>query len=281
MSAKLPFIKMHGCGNDIILFNCLESEISNPETFAAKLCDRNKGVGSDGIVLVLPSNVADAKMRMFNIDGSESRNCGNSIRCVGKFLYDIGKVTTKDLTIETLSGVKKLELIINDGQVTAAKVNMGEALLKPSDIPVNLSGSTVVLRKVSITRQPYAITCVSMGNPHAVIFHDDIDHFDLRTIGPMFETNEIFPQRVNLEIAQMETRNHMRMRVWERGGGEPLSSGTGACAAAVAGVLLGYCDKSTDIKVEVPGGELIVNYTDETVYLTGECVTVFEGTVSM
>jgi len=276
---KLPFIKMHGCGNDFIYFNCFESEISNPEALAVKLSDRNRGIGGDGIVLILPSETADAKMRIFNPDGSESKNCGNSIRCVGKFLFESGTVKKRAMKIETLSGIKALELIIENDEVSAVCVNMGQAILNPPDIPVNLSGATIVQRKVNVTRQPYEITCVSMGNPHAVIFHDDIDHFDLHTIGPMFETADIFPERINLEIAQMIKRNHLRMRVWERGSGETMASGTGACAAAVAAVLLGYCDKNTDIKVALRGGELTIKYTDETVYMTGDAIKTFEGLV--
>jgi len=275
------FVKMHGCGNDFIYFNCFETEIPHPESLAVRLSDRHKGIGGDGIVLILPSNVADAKMRMFNPDGSESQNCGNSIRCVGKFLFESGIVSKPNLKIETLSGIRDLELVVENGSVSAVRVDMGQAILDPAKIPVNLSGATVVQRKVNVTRQPLEITCVSMGNPHAVIFHDDIDHFDLHTIGPMFETASIFPERVNFEIAQMIKRNHMRVRVWDRGGGETMASGTGACATAVAAVLLGYCDKNTDIKVEVRGGILTIKYTDETVYMTGNCVKVFEGTVEI
>lgn len=275
----MDFIKMHGCENDFILFNCFEKELTNPQELAKKLADRHKGIGGDGIVLVLPSNKADAKMRMFNSDGSESRNCGNSLRCVGKFLYDNGIVNNTNMKIENLSGVKELELLTENGIVTAVKVNMGKAMLNPEEVPVNLSGATVVERKVTIKRQTYYITCVSMGNPHAVLFTDDIDHFDLHTIGPLFEHDPLFPERVNLDIVEMVERNHMRMRVWERGGGETMGSGTGACASAVAAVLIGYCDKNKDIKVEVPGGELTINYTDEAVFMTGNCVKVYEGTV--
>ena len=278
---KRRFVKMHGCGNDFIYFNCFDVDIEAPEQLAIKLSDRHKGIGGDGIVLILPSETADAKMRMFNADGSESKNCGNSARCVGKFLFENGITDKTNLKIETLSGIKELELVVQNGVVNAVKVDMGQAMLHPDEIPVNLSGSTVVQRKVSVTRQPYEITCVSMGNPHAVLFHDDIDHFDLHTIGPMFEHAPLFPERVNLEIAQMIRRNHMRTRVWERGAGETMGSGTGACATAVAAVLLGYCDKDTDIKVEVRGGELIIKYTDETVYLTGNCVKVFEGEIEL
>ena len=279
MTDQLKFIKMHGCQNDFVLLDCFEMDIPNPQALAVRLTHRQEGIGADGIVLVMPSQIADAKMRMFNSDGSESRNCGNSIRCVGKFLFETGKITNTDITIETLSGIKELKLLVQDDSVCAVQVNMGTAHLKPEEIPVNLSGATIVQRKVTIKRQPYLITCISTGNPHAVLFHDDIDHFDLHTIGPLFEYDPLFPERVNLELVQKIKRNHMRMRVWERGGGETKGSGTGACAAAVAAVLLGYCDKNVDIKVEVPGGEMTVKYTDNAVYMTGNCIKVYEGTV--
>ena len=278
---SLPFVKMHGCGNDFIYFNCFEMEISDPRDLAIKLCDRHKSIGGDGIVLILPSTIADAKMRIFNHDGSESQNCGNSIRCVGKFLYEKGIVKSDKMKIETLSGVKSLELILADGKVTSARVNMGAAILDPVKIPVDLTGSTIVQRKVNVTRQPYEITCVSMGNPHAVIFHDDIEHFDLHKVGPLFEVAPIFPERVNLEIAQMIARNHIQMRIWERGGGETMASGTGACAVAVAAVLIGYCDKDEDIRVHVKGGTLTVRYTDDAVYMTGDAVKIYEGVVTI
>jgi carbamoyl-phosphate synthase large subunit len=207
--------------------------------------------------------------------------CGNAIRCVGKYLYDNGIVSKPKLSIETLSGIKTLELTLENNKTTAVNVDMGPALLNPREIPVNLEGETIVARTVNITGQPYEITCVSMGNPHAVIFHDDTDHFDLNSIGPMFENANLFPERINLEVAQMISRNHIKMRVWERGTGETLACGTGACAAAVAAVLMGYCDMYTDIKVELKGGELFIKYTDDTVYMKGDCVKVFDGTVEV
>ncbi|MCL2371778.1 MAG: diaminopimelate epimerase [Defluviitaleaceae bacterium] len=278
---RVPFVKMHGCGNDYIFFNGFDVDIPNPGELARVLSDRHKGVGGDGLVLMLPSEVADAAMRMFNADGSEADNCGNALRCLGKYLYENGTFTTPNVKIETLSGIKDMEMTIVDGRVLAAKVNMGKAELAPEKIPVNLSGEAIIQRKVNITRQPYEITCVNMGNPHAVIFHHDIDHFDLETIGPMFEHANLFPERVNLEIAQMVSRNYLRMRIWERGTGETMACGTGACAAAVAAVQLGFCDKDTDIKVEVRGGILTINYTDEAVYMSGECIKVYEGVVKI
>jgi len=275
------FVKMHGCGNDYVYFDCFETELPEPESLARRFSDRHKGIGSDGVVLILPSEKADAKMRMFNADGSESGMCGNAIRCVGKYLYESGRAVKPQLEIETLSGIKILELVIIDGVVNSARVDMGAASLKPEEIPVQLVGESIIGRSVNIDGQRYEITCVNMGNPHAVTFHDDIDHFDLPVIGPLIECAKIFPQRVNFEVAHIVSRNNIRMRVWERGSGETMACGTGACAVAVAAVLMGYCDKDTDIQVQLKGGVLTVKYTDETVYMTGGCEKVFEGTVAI
>jgi len=277
--AKLKFTKMHGCGNDYIYFD--GTSINNPEILAVKLSDRNKSIGGDGIVLILPSGIADAKMRMFNADGTEGLMCGNSIRCVGKYLFEQGIVAKLNMAIETASGIRELTLTETGGKITAIKVNMGPALLEPQDIPINLTGSRVVARQLTIGGNPYEITCLSMGNPHAVIFHDDIDHYDLHSVGTAFEASGLFPEGVNLGLAQMISRNHVRMRVWERGTGETLASGTGACAAAVAAVLMGYSDINTDILVALDGGKLTINYTGETVYLTGGCATSYEGVVEI
>ncbi|MCL2217491.1 MAG: diaminopimelate epimerase [Defluviitaleaceae bacterium] len=275
------FVKMHGCGNDYIYFDCFESEMPSPESVVGRLTDRNTGIGGDGIVLIQPSGRADAKMRIFNPDGSESGMDGNSIRCVGKYLYESGRVKKPGMIIETPSGDKRLDLIIEKGEVTAVRVDMGQVWLRPEEIPVNLPGEAIVGRPVNITSHPYEITCVNVGNPHAVIFHHDIDHFDLSTIGPLFECAPVFPERINVEVAQILSRNNLKMRVWDRGVGETMANGTGACAAAVAAVLMGYCDKDADIHVGLRGGGLIIKYTDETVYMTGDCVRVFEGTVKV
>ena len=283
MPEYVKFFKMHGCGNDYIYFDMFDDHvraiIRDPNRLSTKLSNRNKGIGGDGIVLIEPSNIAHAKMRMFNADGSEAGMCGNAIRCIGKFLYENKRIAEHDIDIETISGIKKLTINTNDGAVANVKVDMGPALTNPGDIPVNLPGRIVVGREVNISGRPYEITCVSMGNPHAVIFHDDVESFDLHTIGPLFEFAEIFPNRINLEVAQMIGRNHIRMRVWERGTGETLACGTGACAVAVAAVNLGFCDSQKDILVELSGGSLTINYTPETVYMTGDCVMVFEGRV--
>jgi len=238
-------------------------------------------VGGDGVVLILRSNIADAKMRMFNLDGSEGSMSGNAIRCVAKYLYDNGLVKKRDMQIETKSGVKKLYLSTRNKVVSSVKVDMGRAKLSPEQIPVNLGGESVIAQKIIIGGKEYEITCVSMGNPHAVVFSNHLDELDLNEIGPLFENDPLFPDRVNAEFVNVMDRNHLEIRVWERGSGETQASGTSACASAVAAVLNGYCDKNTDIRVRLPGGELIVCYTDEVVWLTGDCVKVFDGTVEI
>ena len=278
---RLDFTKMHGCGNDYIYINCLEQEPENPGKLAVVLSDRHFGIGGDGLVLICESHVADAKMRMFNMNGSEGRMCGNAIRCVAKYLYDNGICRKEEIKIETLSGIKTLKLVTDNGFVTSVTVDMGKAELNPSKIPVRLPGDSVVSFPVNISGRNYAITCVSMGNPHAVVFCDDVDSLRLPELGPCFEINEIFPERVNTEFVRVIDRNTLKMRVWERGSGETLACGTGACAAVVASVLNGYCDKGQDIRVLLAGGELIINYTDERVLMTGNCVKVFEGTVEV
>jgi len=275
------FVKMHGCGNDYIYFDCFEQDIKNPETLAVTLCNRNKSIGGDGIVLILPSQAADAKMRMYNADGSEASMCGNSIRCVAKYLFDGGLVTKPNITVETSSGIKELTLVIDKNAIVAVTVNMGKVILEPEKIPVNLTGAIIVARQVLVADSPFEITCVRMGNPHAIIFHDDIEHFDLYSVGTMFENSDLFPEGINLGIVEIVTRNHLRMRVWERGTGETMASGTGACAAAVASVLMGYADKNSDIRVGVTGGTLMINYTDEAVYMTGGCETAYKGMIQI
>jgi carbamoyl-phosphate synthase large subunit len=278
---RLEFTKMQGAGNDYIYINALESEVEYPESLPVILSDRHYGIGGDGVVLIMPSDRADARMRMFNSDGSEGAMCGNAIRCVAKYIYDNNIVRKTELTIETKSGVKELELFTKDGIVSSAKVNMGCAELSPKKIPVDLDGDTAVARRVSIGGEDYDITCVSMGNPHAVVFCDEIDGLDLEKIGPEFEFNPLFPDRVNAEFVKVIDDTTLKMRVWERGSGETLACGTGMCATAVAAVLNGHCQKGRDIKVVSRGGELTINYTDERVLLTGNCVKVFDGVIEV
>lgn len=278
---KLNFTKMHGCGNDYIYINCFDTYINSPEELSVLLSDRHTGIGGDGIVLILPSDIADAKMRMFNRDGSEGNMCGNAIRCVAKFLYDNELVVKTQMQIETRSGEKELTLSTKNNLVSSVKVNMGRAALRPQDIPVKLQGESVIARPVIIGGVNYDITCVSMGNPHAVVFCENVDKLALAQIGPIFENDTLFPYRVNTEFVEVVNKNHLKMRVWERGSGETQACGTGACASVVAAVLNGHCDQVADISVRLLGGELIVNYTDEAVFMTGDCKKVFDGTMEL
>ena len=278
---NLEFTKMQGAGNDYIYFNCLEGVIDDPEVLAIKLSDRHFGIGGDGIVLICNSEIADAKMRMFNIDGSEGKMCGNAIRCVGKYLYDNKLTSNKRLSIDTLSGIKKLELFTEDNIVHSVSVDMGKAEFVPDQIPVLLDGDKIVNREIIIEDKKYSITCVSMGNPHCVLFCDDVDIIEIEKLGPKFENASIFPERVNTEFVKVIDKNTIKMRVWERGSGETLACGTGACAAAAAAVENDFCNKGEDIKVILKGGDLYINYTDDTVYMIGSAEKVFEGVVAI
>lgn len=279
---KLFFTKMQGIGNDYIYFDCFKQEIENPNELAVKLSDRHFGIGGDGIVLICPSKVADAKMRMFNLDGSEGKMCGNAIRCVGKYLYDNAMVDKKEISIETLSGIKYLTLYEGeDGKIAKVKVDMGQAELEAEKIPVTLKKGKIISEKAMIGNKEEVITCVSMGNPHCVVFVDSVDGLDLEKIGPVFENADIFPDRINTEFIEVLGRNKLKMRVWERGSGETLACGTGACASAVAAVLSGYADMGKDITVSLIGGELTINYTSESVMMTGAAAVVFNGEVEI
>lgn len=278
---KLEFTKMQGIGNDYIYINCRDFELTSPESLSVILSDRHFGIGGDGVVMILRSNVADAQMRMFNIDGSEGRMCGNAIRCVAKYLYDNGIINKLQMTIETLSGIKKLYLTTQNKQVSSVRVDMGQAELNPKNIPVDIDKEQVVSHTIEVDGKEYNITCVSMGNPHAVVFCDDLDNLDLEKIGPMFEFNKLFPERINTEFVKVIDSTHIKMRVWERGSGETLACGTGACASAVAAVLNGYCNKDEEIQVALIGGDLHITYTDDAVFMSGSCSKVFEGTVEI
>ena len=277
----LKFTKMHGCGNDYIYFNCFEQEIASPGELSVKLSDRHYGIGGDGIILVCPSERADAKMRMFNLDGSEGKMCGNGIRCVGKYLYDHNMVNKDEITIETLSGIKNLRAYRENGVVTKLRVDMGKASFECGKIPVLFEGERMINAPVRIGGREYCVTCVSMGNPHCVVFSENIDDICLEEIGPAFENSELFPEQVNTEFIEILNENTLKMRVWERGSGETLACGTGACAAVAAAVENGHCEKNQDITVKLRGGELVINYTDEAVYMTGRAEKVFEGVVEV
>lgn len=267
---------MHGIGNDYIYFNCFQGEISNPSELSVRLSDRHFSIGGDGVILVCPSKVADGKMRMFNADGSEGKMCGNGIRCVGKFLYEVVGIRKDTLTVETLSGIKTLRLWVKDGAVKSVTVQMGKAELNPKKIPAKFEGKSAVAAPLSVGGKRYSVTCISMGNPHCVVFQDP-DKTQLEKIGPLFEKHECFPESVNTEFVSVAGKNELNMRVWERGSGETFACGTGACAAAVAAVLNGYCDKGEDITVHLRGGDLIIRYTDDGVSMTGEAAFAFTG----
>ena len=273
---------MHGCGNDFVIINGFTQEIKSPEAWAAKLANRHYGVGGDGVVLILPpTDGADAAMRMFNPDGSESQMCGNAIRCVAKYLYDNRLIKKAQMSVATLSGRKELWLTVENGLVASVKVNMGRAELAPERIPVKFAGESVVAQMINIGGESFSVTCLSMGNPHAVVFCPNVDHFDVAGLGPRFENDKLFPERVNAEFSEVIARNHLKVRVWERGCGETQACGTGACAAATAAVLNGFCDKGADIRVQLPGGPLVVNYTDQAVMMTGDCAKVFDGVIEI
>ncbi|MGN1139528.1 MAG: carbamoyl-phosphate synthase large subunit [Ruminococcus sp.] len=281
---KLKFTKMHGIGNDYIYCSTFDQEINNPEALSVRLSDRHFGIGGDGIILVCPSDVADAKMRMFNLDGSEGKMCGNGIRCVGKFLYDHNMIDINEkseITIETLSGIKNLKAYTQDGIVKSLRVDMGKAELNPKNIPVLCDKDKMINEKVTISGDDYNVTCVSMGNPHCVVFIDNVDGLDIEDVGPKFENDPIFPERVNTEFVKVLNDHTIKMRVWERGSGETWACGTGACAVAVAACENGFCKKGEDITVKLKGGDLVINYTDDTVYMTGDAEKVFDGIVEI
>ncbi|MBA4347374.1 MAG: carbamoyl phosphate synthase large subunit [Clostridiales bacterium] len=278
---RLPFTKMNGTSNDYIYFDCMKQPIIAPESLSVYLSEEHAGIGGDGIILIEPSDCANASMRIFNRDGSEGKMCGNGIRCVGKYLYDNGMTDRTELTVETKSGIKHLKLYVRGGKVKSVTVDMGSAELKPELIPVLLEGDKIVSRPVEFDKQTYSITCVSMGNPHCVVFCDYPDLLPIEKIGPLIETAAIFPDRVNVEFVQVLDHHTLKMRVWERGSGETLACGTGACAAVVAATENGFCTKGEDITVRLRGGDLLVRYTDETVWMTGDAKKNFEGVVEL
>lgn len=277
----MEFTKMHGAGNDYIYFNCLKQNIENPEELSLRLSDRHFSIGGDGIVLICPSDVADVKMRMFNADGSEGKMCGNAIRCVAKYVFDRGIVSKELITVETLSGIKRIQVMVAGGKVTKAKVDMGKATgLNPDDTTIPEGQNSFLTNfPIQVADRNWAITTISMGNPHCVVFTPEVAGLDLCRIGPGFEKHPFFPQNINTEFVRVISPTELEMRVWERGSGETLACGTGACAAVMAAILNGYCTKNTDVTVRLLGGELIIRVTDETVYMTGDAVEVFTGEV--
>ena len=276
------FYKLHGIGNDYIYFDCMKEPLENVESLAIRLSDRHFSIGGDGIILLCPSTVADCRMRMFNADGSEGKMCGNGIRCVGKLAHDLGYVSSHICRIETLSGIKTLEFKCDkNGRVSSAKVDMGAAVLEADKIPSTLRGERVVDEPLTVDGKEYKITLVSMGNPHCVTYVDDPYKIDLEKVGPLFENNALFPERINTEFVRVDGKNELTMRVWERGSGETWACGTGACAVAVASVLNGYADKNTPVTVHLRGGDLTITYTDDTVYMEGSATLAFVGEVEL
>lgn len=277
----MEFTKMQGCGNDYVYVNGFENKIDNPNKLSEIVSDRHFGIGSDGLIVINPSEKADFKMSMYNADGSEGKMCGNGIRCVAKYVYD-NKMTDKTtIAVETLSGIKTLELNVKNDKVETVKVNMGTPILLPKDVPVVSDKDKVVDEPIVIDDKEYRITCVSMGNPHAITFIENTDDLEIETIGPKFENNPIFPDRVNTEFIQVLDRNTVKMRVWERGSGETFACGTGACATVVACVLNGLTDNKVTVKLL--GGDLFIEYNREenTVYMTGPAKVSFTGKIEV
>lgn len=276
----LTFSKMHGIGNDYIYINCFQETVTDPEKLSIFMSNVRFGVGSDGLVLILPSEVANFRMRIFNADGSEAMMCGNATRCVGKYVYEHGMTDKTEVSLETNSGIKYLTLYVNEAtnKVDAVKVDMGKAILKPAEIPVADDGDRFIAKPVVVDGVSYDMTCVSMGNPHAVVFLPEIDSLDLEKMGPSFEHHPLFPNRVNTEFIRVIDDHTLQMRVWERGSGETFACGTGACAAAVASVLNGYCKREQEILIHLRGGDLrIIYHNDESVTMIGPATFIFEG----
>ncbi len=279
---NMKFTKMHGCGNDYVYVDCTNEMIENPSEVSKYVSDRHFGIGSDGLILICSSETADFRMAMYNADGSEGAMCGNGIRCVAKYVYDKGLTDKKNISIETKSGIKELELTVEDGKVSLVKVNMGAPILKAKDIPVDVDTEKCIDSDINVDGKDYKITCVSMGNPHAVTFIDeDVKTFPIEKIGPKFENHPMFPDRVNTEFVQVLNRHEVNMRVWERGSGETLACGTGTCATVVACVLNGLTDD--EVTVHLLGGDLFIKYDREndTVWMTGPAAIAFEGTIEL
>lgn len=275
---RVNFTKMQGCANDYIYINCFDTIVKNPSKLAIKMSKRHFSVGSDGLVLICRSEVADAKMRMFNADGSEGKMCGNAIRCVGKYLYDKKIITKTLVTIETLSGIKYLDLHVTNNKVDKVTVNMGKAIFEVNKIPVVFSEKEMINAECEILGKKYNLTSVSMGNPHSVIYMDEIKDLDLDKIGPSFENNPIYPEKVNTEFCKVIDKNHLEMRVYERGSGETYACGTGACALVAASIKNKICNFNEDVYVKLLGGTLIINIDNSyNVLMTGPAELVYEG----
>lgn len=290
----MKFTKMHGCGNDYVYVNCLSETVEHPEEAAKFVSDRHFGIGSDGLILIKPSKTADFEMAMYNADGSRGEMCGNGIRCVAKYVYDYGLTDKTQISVETLAGIKYLQLAVEDGRVSEVRVNMGAPILEAETIPVlitrgepegNIPGNPahpVIAQPMTVAGKEYKVTCVSMGNPHCVVFMDeDVRGLDLEKIGPDFENHELFPKRINTEFVNVIDETHLRMRVWERGSGETLACGTGTCATVVAAILNGLT--KDEVTVELLGGSLRIEWDREAnlVYMTGPATVVYTGEIDI
>ncbi len=277
----MKFTKMHGCGNDYVYVNCFQETVKNPSEVAKFVSDRHFGIGSDGLILICPSDVADFRMAMYNADGSEGMMCGNGVRCIAKYVYDYGLTDKTAISIETKAGIKYLDLTIQDGKVALVKVNMGAPILEAAKIPIAMDKERVVNEKITVDGKDYAVTGASMGNPHAVTFVEDTASLELEKIGPKFENHPLFPERINTEFVQVLNRHEINMRVWERGSGETLACGTGTCASVVACVLNGKTEPEVD--VHLLGGDLHIFYDqkENTVWMTGPAAVVFDGEISL
>ncbi|CCY59117.1 diaminopimelate epimerase [Clostridium sp. CAG:632] len=276
----MKFTKMEGLGNDYVYINCFQEKVENPGELAIRYSNRHFGIGSDGVILIKPSEIADFCMDMYNADGSRSEMCGNGIRCVGKYVYDYGLTDKTEISVETLAGIKYLKLILKDGKVDLVTVDMGEPELQADKIPVALRLDEVIDQPIQVGNTVYQMTCVSMGNPHAVVFVDAVDKFPLETVGPLFEHHVMFPNRVNAEFIEVLNRKEVNMRVWERGTGETLACGTGACASTVACILNHKTED--EITLHLLGGDLKVAWDREKnkIYMTGPARVVFDGEIN-
>lgn len=277
----MKFTKMHGIGNDYVYVNCFEESIKNPAEVSKFVSDRHFGIGSDGLILISPSAQADFRMNIYNADGSQAEMCGNGIRCVAKYVYDYGLTDKTEISVETLAGIKYLKLQVENGKVATVEVNMGAPILEPKAIPVAVEENPVVNVPVEVKGKTYHMTCVSMGNPHAIIFMDDVKELDIEAIGPFFENHTVFPKRTNTEFVEVLDRNTVNMRVWERGSDETLACGTGACATTVACILNNKTED--EVTVHLLGGDLKIRWDREAnqVYMTGPATVVFDGEITL
>lgn len=277
----MKFTKMHGCGNDYVYVNLFEEQIGDPAKVSIAVSDRHFGIGSDGLITIGPSEIADFRMRIYNADGSEAEMCGNGIRCVAKYVYDHKLTDKAEITVETGAGVKTLQLTVEDDKVTLVRVDMGEPILTPDEIPVVADGDRVVDESIVVDDKEWRMTCVSMGNPHAVVFVDDVAHFELEKYGPLFENHVRFPKRTNTEFVQIVSRNEAIMRVWERGSAETWACGTGTCATVMACILNGLTDN--EVLVHLRGGDLRIAYDAKSnhIFMTGPATEVFEGEIQL